>query len=98
MSEPCEILRQWFGLGPAAGRLIATLYAAQGAPVSFDGLVAAVRQTRNGTALSLKRARAAMDAGSIETSRKAGGYWLTAVGVADCERALADAASRERAA
>ncbi len=97
MIDRAAIFREWFGLGPAAGRLIAALYEADGAVVRLNDLATARGQTVNGTNLSLKKVRAAMEPDAIRAQRLAG-YWMSEEGFADCRRALADAERRGIAA
>lgn len=97
MSKLDVTLSEWFGVPPAAGRVAARLYSARGVVVYHEALVIAARQTRNGLNLSIKRLRDAMDEGAIVSVYRVG-LRMTATGLADCDRAIADAAARERAA
>lgn len=97
MNQRAAIFREWFGLGPAAGRLIAALFEADGAVVRLADLAEACGQTINGTNLTLKKARAAMEPGAIPAQRLIG-YWMSETGFEDCRRALADAERRGVAA
>lgn len=88
-----EIFREWFGVNPAAGRLVARLQAADGEPVRHADLLEVTGQTKHGMDMSLKRLRAAMAAGSI-ISLHGFGYQLSDAGKSDCDRALEDARKR----
>lgn len=88
-----SILRQWFGVSPSAGRLIAALLKAGGQPVPLWDLCDIAGQTRNGTQLNIKFLRAAMDPDSLVYT-PGEGYGLTAAGLADCRRGIADADAR----
>jgi len=88
-----QIFREWFGVGPAAGRIAAALFAAGGETVLRADLVVASGQTSHGLDMSIKKLRQAMEPGAIINARGKG-YRLKRVGRADCERALADALER----
>lgn len=97
MTDRAAIFQEWFAVGPAASRVLAALYDGEGCSRSHCALMVAGGQTMNGLHLTIKRLRDAMDAGSIANIFREG-YRLTDAGLADCGRALADAAARERAA
>lgn len=90
------IFREWLGVPPSAGRVLAALYLAEGRVVRHADLGAAARQTGNGLALSIKHLRRAMEREAIVCVWGTG-YRLGAPGVADCENALADARQRRAA-
>lgn len=97
MSDLSATFSEWFGVSGTAGRLAATLYAANGQVVRHDDLRLATGQTLKGFNRSLKGLRAAMEPESI-INVHGHGYWLSDVGMADCEAALADARRRGIAA
>lgn len=97
MSPIASIYAAWLGVPPAAGRVMAALCAANGRPVSHDDLQAASGQTRNGLYLSIRRLRLALEPGAL-VNKYAEGFRLTAVGLAERDAALADAATLEVAA
>jgi hypothetical protein len=91
------VLKEWFGVKPAAGRVAAALYEANGQFLTKAQLIEASRQTGTGVAISLKLLRQDMDAGAIEFITGSG-YRMSPAGLADCANALADAEKREREA
>lgn len=96
-TDAVATLREWFAVPPSAARLVARLYAAGGKVVEHHDCRRAAGQTTNGINLSVKLLRAAMEPGAIANEHCVG-YRLTPTGIADCDRAMADAATRERAA
>lgn len=93
MTDRAAIFQEWFAVGPAASRVLDALYGHGGKPVDHGTLMAAGGQTMNGLNLTIKRLREAMDRGSIENIFRQG-FYLTQAGLADCDKALADAAKR----
>lgn len=84
-------LKAWLAVPPSAARVLAAMFAARGEVVPRGDLMASGGQTRAGLELSIKILRAAMDAAAIVNVPTVG-FRLTSSGVAECERAVADAA------
>lgn len=97
MTDRAAIFQEWFSVPPSAARVVSRLHAARGVVVYHATLRVDARQTQNGLNLSIKKLREAMDEGAIANVWSAG-FKLSPAGIADCDRALADAAQRGRAA
>lgn len=88
-----EILTEWLGVSPAAGRVAARLYEGGGAVVTYADLMAAAGPTRNGLDLSIGKLRRAMEPGAI-ANEHGEGFRLTLAGMEDCRAAMRDAQVR----
>lgn len=96
MTSAAQTLREWFGCRPSAAGIIAMLYAAEGQFVPREAIAKHLGLTIGSFHQELWHARNAMDPNSI-ASRMNVGIHLTAVGLEDCRRALADARARQAA-
>lgn len=96
MTPEAQLLREWFGCRKAGAGIIAMLYAAEGQSVPRAVIAKHLGLTLNTFHQELRQARLVMDPGSI-ASRTNVGIHLTAVGMEDCRRALADARARQAA-
>lgn len=90
LTGPAAVFKGWLAVPPSAARALAEMWAARGRAVTRAALMKSSGQTSAGLNLSVKLLRAAMDVGAIETL-PGEGYFLSAIGLAECRRALADA-------
>ncbi len=97
MTPRAQVFKEWWAIRPAACRVAEILYDARGALVPTSELMKRAEQTRHGLEFSIRQLRFAMDGRSI-INVMGEGFYMTTTGLAECDRALRDAAGREQAA
>lgn len=88
-SPEAQAFALYFGINPLPARLLAELYGARG-PVTHEVLIGRLVTTLAALRTAISEVREAMDPGAYQTLYGYG-YQLTAGGMAECERALAEA-------
>lgn len=94
--EHAAIFAEWFGIGPAAGRVCAALYSADTRPLTLGQIRSRIPHARATLSAALVALRLAMDPGDFITDGLR--YALTETGMDDCNAAIADAGQRARRA
>lgn len=89
-----QAFRDWLGVPPAAGRVLAALYLARPQVVSHEDIARLARQTTAGVRESLKALRRSMEPEAIICAWGTG-YQLGPAGLVDCEAALGNHQARD---
>lgn len=86
-SSICLAFRDWFGLSPVEGAVLAALYQAAGAPMDALQLARRTGSTPGAISVHIVQIRRALEVESIDFLPRAG-YAMTAAGREECRAAI----------
>jgi hypothetical protein len=91
-----QVFAEWFGIQHAPAMIVALMFEADGAVVSYADFEARIGSTQSGTVNAASRLRDTLEPEAFVAERCLG-YRMTLIGLEDCRDALADAEKRRAA-